>query len=168
MWCGYWFLEICSLPWQGLKARTRLEKHNKIKEKKVSTSVEVIGTLICYPMLCRSNCAIILILVQCLYSLYAVDILLSLLLTSIIVVRLDLMKSQIMPIWGRISVIFSIVKVLTLLPFQLYMFLRNLFMDPFFFGFGSRRRFSVRSCIWLDNFEISGGWFCQTSISCSC
>ncbi|XP_047962799.1 casein kinase I-like isoform X2 [Salvia hispanica] len=29
-----------SLPWQGLKARTRLEKHNKIKEKKVSTSVE--------------------------------------------------------------------------------------------------------------------------------
>lgn len=32
----------CSLPWQGLKAGTKKQKYEKISEKKVSTSIEVI------------------------------------------------------------------------------------------------------------------------------
>ena len=30
-----------SLPWQGLKAATKKQKHEKISEKKISTPVEV-------------------------------------------------------------------------------------------------------------------------------
>lgn len=32
----------CSLPWQGLKAGTKKQKYEKISEKKVSTTIEVI------------------------------------------------------------------------------------------------------------------------------
>lgn len=45
------FLEICSLPWQGLKAGTKKQKYDKISEKKVSTSIEVIESLFCYSMI---------------------------------------------------------------------------------------------------------------------
>lgn len=38
-------LFLCSLPWQGLKARIKKEKYERISEKKVSTSVEVICLL---------------------------------------------------------------------------------------------------------------------------
>lgn len=31
----------CSLPWQGLKADTKKQKYDKIREKKVSTPIEV-------------------------------------------------------------------------------------------------------------------------------
>lgn len=33
---------LFSLPWQGLKAGTKKQKYEKISEKKVSTSIEVI------------------------------------------------------------------------------------------------------------------------------
>lgn len=36
----YGFLHF-SLPWQGLKAVTKEEKYEKIREKKLSTSIEV-------------------------------------------------------------------------------------------------------------------------------
>lgn len=36
---------LCSLPWQGLKAGTKKQKYEKISEKKVSTSIEVISCL---------------------------------------------------------------------------------------------------------------------------
>jgi len=53
-----------SLPWQGLKANTKKQKYDRILEKKISTSTEVLcknypGTacgwiLVCYNMmLCR-------------------------------------------------------------------------------------------------------------------
>lgn len=32
---------VCSLPWQGLKGATKKQKYDKIREKKVSTPVEV-------------------------------------------------------------------------------------------------------------------------------
>lgn len=51
MLCGYSFLEICSLPWQGLKAGTKKQKYDKISEKKVSTSIEVIHILFCFWMI---------------------------------------------------------------------------------------------------------------------
>lgn len=34
-----------SLPWQGIKANTKQEKYHKIMEKKMSTPVEVMGSL---------------------------------------------------------------------------------------------------------------------------
>jgi hypothetical protein len=39
----------CSLPWQGLQARTKREKYEKIRDKKVSTSIEVGGFVIIGP-----------------------------------------------------------------------------------------------------------------------
>lgn len=42
-WQSYIMLsKTCSLPWQGLKAGTKKQKYEKISEKKVSTSIEVI------------------------------------------------------------------------------------------------------------------------------
>ncbi|KAK2456618.1 casein kinase protein [Trifolium repens] len=40
---GYVFMYFLrgSLPWQGLKAVTKEEKYDKIREKKLSTSIEV-------------------------------------------------------------------------------------------------------------------------------
>lgn len=36
-----WLTFLCSLPWQGLKADTKKQKYDKIREKKVSTTIEV-------------------------------------------------------------------------------------------------------------------------------
>ena len=36
---------LCSLPWQGLKAGTKKMKYEKISERKIATSVEVISLL---------------------------------------------------------------------------------------------------------------------------
>lgn len=36
-----WLTFSCSLPWQGLKADTKKQKYDKIREKKVSTTIEV-------------------------------------------------------------------------------------------------------------------------------
>lgn len=55
MLCVYSFLEICSLPWQGLKAGTKKQKYDKISEKKVSTSIEVIHILFCFWMIVFSG-----------------------------------------------------------------------------------------------------------------
>ena len=42
--CDYILLNTCllSLPWQGLKAGTKKQKYDKISEKKMLTSIEVI------------------------------------------------------------------------------------------------------------------------------
>ena len=36
------YFNLGSLPWQGLKAATKLQKHERISEKKLSTPVEVL------------------------------------------------------------------------------------------------------------------------------
>lgn len=58
---GYVIIYFCkgSLPWQGLKAKTKLEKYNKICEKK--TQIGVKGLCAGLP----SNCCLILILIIC-------------------------------------------------------------------------------------------------------
>lgn len=39
-------LDVYSLPWQGLKAGTKKQKYDKISEKKVCTSIEVIDSFL--------------------------------------------------------------------------------------------------------------------------
>jgi hypothetical protein len=56
---------ICSLPWQGLQARTKREKYEKIRDKKVSTSIEVGGFVIIGPWIHTLHYILIFIDVLC-------------------------------------------------------------------------------------------------------
>lgn len=42
--------KICSLPWQGLQAGNKKQKYDRISEKKVQTSIEVIKLFLVYEL----------------------------------------------------------------------------------------------------------------------
>jgi hypothetical protein len=84
-------LFLFSLPWQGLKAGTKKQKYEKISEKKVATSIEVLVVI-------TSELAVGILLFMMLsfcFRLYVVGILLSSHHISIIAARFGLMTSLI-------------------------------------------------------------------------
>jgi hypothetical protein len=96
-----------SLPWQGLKAGTKKQKYEKISEKKVATSIEVLVVI-------TSELVVGILLFMMLsfcFRLYVVGILLSSHHISIIAALFGLMTSLIIPTLSDCSVTSLSVKV---------------------------------------------------------
>ena len=106
-------LPTVSLPWQGLKAGNKKQKYEKISERKIATSTEVThcSLLTVFPslvymfLLCFPNCRP-----------SVVDILLSLLLTSITVAHYVLKMHQTINTWRDCSETFLFGKVGLICP----------------------------------------------------